>query len=250
MDLTKKWYQSEFIQHERLDIHRSMENEFSFYRAIAEGDIETVKANCNSNAFTDPSGMGKLSENPLQNIKYHFVVTTALMIRFCVSYGMELERAYGLSDFYIMEMDKCTNVKDISKLHDVMCIDLCNKMLILKNSKVLSKQIVLCLDYIYKHIHYRITIKELADYLNLSESYLSRLFKKEMDVSLSDYIIDLKIDKAANMLKFSDYSIAEIAEYFGFASQSHFIKTFEKKMGDTPSKYRKIHFRDNFKDSL
>lgn len=223
-----------------------MENEFSFYRAIAEGDIETVEANCNSNAFTDPSGMGKLSEDPLQNIKYHFVVTTAMIIRFCANYGMELERAYGLSDFYIMEMDKCTDVKSISKLHDVMCKDLCNKMLILKKSKVLSKQIVLCLDYIYKHIHYRITISELADYLNLSESYLSRLFKKEMGVSISDYIIDLKIDKTANMLKFSDYSIAEIAEYFGFASQSHFISTFEKKMGCTPSKYRKTHFRNNF----
>lgn len=246
MDLTTKWYRSEFIQHESMDMHRSIENEFSFYRAIASGDIEYVKANCNSNAFTDPTGMGKLSENALQNIRYHFVVTTALITRFCVNYGMELERAYGLSDFYILEMDKCKNVRQISKLHDEMCVDLCNQMLILKNSQILSKPIVLCLDYIYKHIHYRITIKELSEHLNLSESYLSRLFKKEMGLSLSDYIIGLKVEKAANMLRFSDYSIAEISEYFGFASQSHFINTFEKKMGATPSKYRKAHFRNNF----
>lgn len=246
MDLTKKWYRSEFIQHEDMITHRSIENEFSFYRAIANGDIETVRANCNSNAFTNPEGMGKLSENALQNIKYHFVVTTAMMVRFCVSYGMELERAYGLSDFYILEMDKCTNVKQISELHDVMCLDLCNKMLAIKNAQVLSKPIVLCLDYIYKHIHNRITISELAGELNLSESYLSRLFKKEMGIPISDYINDLKIEKTCNMLQFSEYSVSEIAEYFSFASESYFIKLFQKKMGETPNKYRKSHFRTDF----
>lgn len=246
MDLTKQWYRSEFIQHESLELHREIESEFSFYRSIANGDIEAVKANCNSNAFTNPSGMGKLSEDPLQNIKYHFIVTTALMTRFCVSYGMELERAYRLSDFYILEMDKCKKVEQISKLHDVMCLDLCNKMLILKNSQILSKPIVLCLDYIYGHLHYRITIKELAEHLKLSESYLSRLFKKEMGVSVSDYIIDLKIEKARNLLQFSEYSITEIANYLSFASQSHFIQVFQKKVGMTPHKFRTSNFRNNW----
>mgnify|MGYP003303072813 CR=1 FL=1 len=51
--------------------------------------------------------MGKLSENKLQNIRYHFVVTTAMIARYCVHNGMEQEKAYGLSDFYILKMDKC-----------------------------------------------------------------------------------------------------------------------------------------------
>lgn len=246
MDLEKEWHRSEFIQHESMETHRAMESEFSFYKAVASGDIETVKANCNSNAFTDPSGMGKLSEDTLQNIKYHFVVTTALMTRFCVNYGMELERAYSLSDFYILEMDKCKSVKDISILHDKMCLDLCNKMLVLKSSQILSKPIVLCLDYIYKHIHYRITIKELAEFLGLSEGYLSRLFKKEMGLSLSDYISDLKIEKACNLLQFSEYSILEISNYLSFASQSYFIKVFQEKKGQTPHNYRQTHFRKNW----
>ena len=243
MDLSKEWYRSEFINHETVETHRVIETEFTFYDAIANGNLAYVEENCKSNAFVNPDGMGKLSENPLQNIRYHFVVTTAMIVRYCVHAGMEQEKAYSLSDFYILKMDKCQSVDEINKLHDVMCIDICNQMNIIRNKQILSKPIVLCIDYIYSHIHYRITIKELADYLNISESYLSRLFLKEMGLPLSQYILDLKIEKAKNLLQYSDYNIVDIANYLSFSSQSHFIQVFQKKMGLTPHKYRTQHFR-------
>ncbi len=249
MDLSKEWYRSEFVNHESVETHRVIETEFTFYDAIANGNLAYVEENCNSNAFVNPDGMGKLSENPLQNIRYHFVVTTAMIVRYCVHAGMEQEKAYGLSDFYILKMDKCQSVDEINKLHDVMCLDLCNRMNIIRNKQILSKPIVLCIDYIYSHIHYRITIKELADYLNISESYLSRLFLKEMGLPLSQYILDLKIEKAKNLLQYSDYNIVDIANYLSFSSQSHFIQVFQKKVGLTPHKYRTQHFREKW-DSM
>ena len=143
-------------------------------------------------------------------------------------------------------MDKCRTIDQISRLHDTMCLDFCSRMNELKRRQILSKPIVLCLNYIYSHIHYRITIKELAEYLSLSESYLSKLFLKEMGIPLSHYITDLKIEKAKNLLQYSDYSIVEIANYFSFASQSHFIQVFQKKTGITPYKYRMMYFRTNW----
>ena len=210
MDLTKKWHRSEFVSHEMLEVHRGIECELDFYSAIANGEIELVQENCNEQAFTNPEGMGVLSTDALRNIRYHYVVTVALITRFCVHEGLEQEKAYNLSDFYILEMDKCKTIEQISKLHDVMCLDFCKHMHEIKNGQVLSKQVVLCLDYIYSHTHYRITIREVAEYLRLSESYLSRLFKKEMGISFSQYILNLKIDKAKNLLRFSEYSIGEI----------------------------------------
>ena len=243
MDLSKEWYRSEFINHETIETHRVMETEFTFYDAISSGNIEYVEDNCKKNDFVNPAGMGKLSENFLQNIRYHFVVTTAMITRYCVHAGMEQEKAYGLSDFYILKMDKCQSVDEISKLHDVMCIDFCKQMNIIHNRHVLSKPIVLCIDYIYSHIHYRITIQEVAEYLNISESYLSRLFLKEMGLPLSHYILDLKIEKAKNLLQYSDYNIVDIANYLSFSSQSHFIQVFQKKVGLTPHKFRTQNFR-------
>ncbi len=246
MNLTKEWYKSEFIQHELLEPHRAIEHEFNFYDAIATGNLDYVKENCNSNAFTDPDGMGKLSEDPLQNIRYHFIVTTAMIARYCVHNGMELEKAYGLSDFYILKMDKCKSIPEISKLHDTMCLDYCSKMQIIMKQQIISKPVVLCLDYIYSHIHYRITLDELAEYLNLSPSYLSKLFKKEVGIAISTYILNLKIEKAKNLLQYSEYTISDIANYLAFSSQSHFIQVFQKKIGITPHKYRSQYFRTNW----
>ena len=246
MDLTKDWYRSEFINHELLEEHRTLEKELSFYDAIVNGDIDFVTQNCDEKAFVNPEGMGKLSEDPLQNIRYHFVVTRAMITRYCVHGGMEQEKAYSLSDFYILKMDSCKSIQEISKLHDTMCIDMCKQMNIIRNSQILSKPIVLCIDYIYSHIHYRITIKELADHLHLSESYLSKLFSKEMGVSLSQYILDLKIEKAKNLLQYSEYNIVDIANYLSFSSQSHFIQVFQKKTGLTPHKYRTQNFRQEW----
>jgi len=190
--------------------------------------------------------MGILSTNPLTNIKYHFVITVAMITRHCVDAGMELEQAYRLSDFYILQLDSCTSIQAISKLHDNMALDFTGKMLVLKNRNIISKSITLCSEFIYNHINERITIDDLAGYTNLSPSYLSRLFKKELGISISDYIRQKKIEKAQNLLKYSDFTLIEIANYLAFSSQSHFIQIFKKIVGLTPKKYRDRYYRTSW----
>lgn len=246
MDLSKEWYRSEFISQETIESHRELENELAFYKAVQNGDIEYIEENIRKKDFTNPKGMGKLSEDPLRNLRYHFIVTSSMIARYCTLGGMEQEKAYSMSDFYILKMDKCKTIAEIEKLHDVMCMDACRQMHTIHKSHILSKPIVLCLEYIYSHIHYRITIKELADHLSLSESYLSRLFHKEMGITVSQYITDLKIEKAKNLLQYSEYSIVEIANYLSFSSQSHFVQVFRKCTGITPHKYRSQHFRSSW----
>uniref|UniRef100_UPI0040573DCC helix-turn-helix transcriptional regulator n=1 Tax=Acetatifactor sp. TaxID=1872090 RepID=UPI0040573DCC len=246
MDLSKEWYRSEFVKHESMLSHTSVENEFNNYIAIAEGNLDYVIKNQDDDSFRNPEGKGRLSENELQNLRYHFVVATAMITRYCVMNGMELEKAYNLSDFYILKMDKSYSISEIVDLHNAMCFDFCNKMNILKKSQVLSKPVVLCMDYIYSHIHSRITIKQLAEHTDLSESYLSKLFCKEIGMPVSTYITLQKIEKAKNMLSYSDYALADIANYLAFSSQSHFIQVFQKHVGVTPHKYRDKHFRNQW----
>ena len=117
----------------------------------------------------------------------------------------------------------------------VMC-----KELIKQN--VCSQPVVKCIDYIYDHLHTRITLTQLSEIAGLSPSYLSRLFQKETGQSISSYICEQKINTARNMLLFSSYSSAEIAAILAFPSQSYFSGTFKKKTGMTPSDYR-LHGR-------
>ncbi len=246
MNVNKEWNHSELIQHEESISHRPPEDELRFYSAVKDGDIDYVAENCVNRVFVNPEGMGILSENPLQNLKFHFVVTTAMITRHCMDGGMESEMAYCLSDFYIQKVDRCQKKEEISDLHQTMCLDFTKRMQLLHKNNVYSKHIVLCIDYIYNHIHSRITLKELANYLELSESYLSQLFDKEVGLSISDYIRDKKIEKAKNLLKFSDYDIVDIANYFSFSSQSHFTQAFEKQVGLSPKKYRDKYYRKSW----
>lgn len=241
MGLQEEWYKQETDDSEDNKYHRPASEEYAFYHAVSSGDIDTVRANCQAKRFTDSQGAGLLSKNPITNIKYHFVITTAMITRICVENGLEMEQAYRLSDFYILKLDNIHTIEEVSDLHESMVLDFTGKMRLLQKSST-SKPITTCVDYIYGHIKERITIEDLAEHTELSTSYLSRLFKKELGVSVSDYIREKKIEKAQNMLKYCDYSLIDIANYLSFSSQSHFIQAFKKYVGMTPKKYRDLYY--------
>lgn len=238
MTITKEWCQTEYQEQESENYHRPLDEEYIFYNAVKTGDMETINKNCETNEFTNPSGVGILSKNSITNIKYHFIVTAALVTRYCIEGGLESELAYRLSDFYILKMDSATTIAQIVDLHHIMVKDFTGKMRLLQKQKIISKPVMQCVDYIYNHIRERITLQDLAEHTGLSTSYLSRVFKFNLGISISDYIREKKIEKAIHLLRYSDKPLIEIAIYLSFASQSHFIQAFESYTGLTPKKYR------------
>lgn len=246
MNLQQEWYQFETKDSEENTLHREQNEELAFYYAVSSGDIDTVRQNCEQQRFTDTEGVGVLSRDPVTNLKYHFVITTALITRACVAAGMEMEQAYRLSDFYILKLDSIHNTEDISILHNRMVLDFTGKMRLLQNNNGTSKPVSECIEYIYVHIKERITINDLAEHTGFSASYLSHLFKDEVGISISDYIREKKVEKAQNLLKFCDYSLIEIANYLSFSSQSHFIQVFQNQVGITPKKYRDLYYHSNW----
>lgn len=246
MGLLQDWYVQETKDSEDEKFHRSLNEEQIFFHAVSSGDIDYVRQNCKEKRFSETEGVGLLSHDPVTNLKYHFVITTAFVTRLCVESGMELEQAFRLSDFYILRLDNLHTVSAVIDLHDRMVLDFTGKMRFLSRNSSASKPVTACIDYIYVHIKERITIEGLAEYTELSVSYLSRLFKKETGVSVSDYVREKKIEKAQHLLKYCDYSLVEIANYLSFSSQSHFIQLFKDFTGMTPKKYRDLYSSSNW----
>lgn len=229
--------------------HRHPESEYLFYRAVANGNVEAVRENCENGKFLELDGVGILSKDPVTNLKYHFVVTAAMITRICWQNGMELERTFRLSDFYIQKLDDARTIEDVRRIHDDMVLDFTEKMRrILKKPN--SKHIRACKEYIYAHIKERITVEDLAQALGVSPSYLSRLFKKETGESISAYIRARKIMVAENLLKYTDHSMIEIANQLSFSSESHFIQQFREVVGMTPKKYRDENYLIQWDDGL
>ncbi len=229
--------------HENFFSRYPIEKEAEIYEAVATGNMYGVMEYCNSNKFTDSEGIGELSPNRVTNFRYHFVIGTSMIARYCVMHGLEQDVSYTMSDYYICKMDKINTVEEISRIYKAMCIDYCEAMISLKKRSLVSRSILQVLDYISTNIYTSIHVSDIAKYVDLSESYLSRLFTKEMGISIHEYINIAKVEKARNLLCYSDFSFIDISNYLGFSSQSHFITVFKKYEGMTPKKYRDTHFR-------
>lgn len=80
-------------------------------------------------------------------------------------------------------------------------------------------------------------VKELAEALQLSNSYLTQKLKKETDMSASVYIRNLRLEQAAEMLKNNQGNVSEVAYSVGFNSLSYFSRCFKKHFNSTPSEY-------------
>ena len=234
-----------FLNREYEFRHSPFEKEFEFYDCVKNGDTESVERLMTP---LGSSGAGVLSDDPLRNLKYHFIVTIALITRFCVEGGMEMETAYTLSDLYILKSDKCSSEKDIHALHREAVLEFTRQMNKLAHGNVYSKPVIMTMDYIYDNLHSKISEADIAEYISLSPSYISRLFKKEVGLTICTYIAVKRVETAQNMLKYSDYSPVDIGNYLAFTSHSHFISVFMKYTGMTPNEFRKKYYRDNWGD--
>lgn len=242
MNIKKELAFQEFVRRENNLIRAPYTPEQEFYSVIKSGNMAKVQLLCQESLLSK-KGLGTLSIHSLQNIKYHFAITAALVARYCMEGGMELTTAYSLSDLYIQKADSCTKPEEVAALHPVMCLDYAKRMKFLRKNKVTSRHIAACIDYICDNLHTRITIETLASSVGLNSSYLSRLFKKEVGITVSQYIRDKKLETAQNMLIYSNYTPSQISSVLAFPNQSYFTEIFHKKTGMTPLKFRNLNFR-------
>ncbi|MDD3404378.1 MAG: AraC family transcriptional regulator [Hespellia sp.] len=238
---SKKLYYQQFLRRENSSRHHRYDEELKLYTQIKNGELDQVE---NIIKLFTSNLSGHLSDNPIRNYKFLFVASITLTTRFCIEGGMDEEEAYTSSDLYIQKLDQCANLPDVVELYRDMIYYFTNRMKVVRKKKITSKPIVLCMDYIYYHLHEKITVADIADHLNLSSNYLCVLFKKETGQTISEYVTGQRMEAAKNMLLYSDLSYAEIASTLSFSTQSYFSYVFKKFYGTTPQKFRYKHYRD------
>ena len=95
------------------------------------------------------------------------------------------------------------------------------------------------LDYINKNYIHRITLSSISEHVSLSPSYLCRIFKAEVGISITSYLNNLRIRKAAELIRQKDMPLKEISSLVGIDDQLYFSRLFKKCMGMSPSEYGK-----------
>lgn len=227
--------------------HCSYDKEVAFYESVRTGNYEMAKF---LSVPLCSEGFGILSQDPLKNIKYHLVITIAMIARFCIEGGMPSEDAYTLSDDFILQTDEAETIKQVHSIHSQVIEIFCNAMHEIRIRGIYSLQVVKAIDFVKGHIAEKIGINEIAEYLGISVPYLSRLFKAETGENISEYVVKRKVETSLIMLKYSNKSIAEISADLSFSSQSYFTKVFRKYVGLTPKDYKNGNFFISPKDIL
>lgn len=95
------------------------------------------------------------------------------------------------------------------------------------------------IKYIKEHITEKITLENLAQELNYSISYISRIFNKKMEMNINTYINKTRVEISKNYLLSTDLSITEIANMVGFEDASYYSKVFTKLLSISPARFKR-----------
>lgn len=110
--------------------------------------------------------------------------------------------------------------------------------------KQISEATQQVIELVRKDYTQDLTLKMVADELHLNAVYLGQLFKKEMHSSFSQYLNQVRIKKAQQLLLYSNQNINEIADEIGYNNTNYFSKMFKKLNGITPKEFREQYLMD------
>ena len=99
-------------------------------------------------------------------------------------------------------------------------------------------KIQMAIGYIQEHFAKNLTVNVLAEHYGMSPNYFSSMFKKEMSRSAVNYITELRINQARELLYHSELSVVDISKKVGYEDSQYFFRVFKKYLGMTPLQYR------------
>ena len=211
-------------------------NEYKLFFAIREGDkflasrfLDRLlpQKNINSNDFTN-----------IRDYKNKLIYYNTLLKK-----AAELESisTVYLQSLYDTNLKKIESSNDFNELYDLiygMIIGYCDAINYykLKDYSTLVRKVV---DYINLNLVNDLSVKNLADLFYISPTYLARIFKKEVNYSIVEYINRQRIRRSTLLLKDSNLPVNQISQIVGINDFNYFSRLFKKYMNKTPSQYRK-----------
>ena len=211
--------------------HEYIELKYYFFKNLILGNKNEIQENFMSilnfciNDFLDKETIKFLITNFIFEIvdytnklklKREDIYTKAIDV------NSKILRAYSIASIKDISYEFLINLlKDIEKYKT-------------KNDFILDNSINFLEKYYYKDL----SLTELANVCNMSDSYFSRKFKERFNINFSTYLLNIRLEKAKDLLKEKNLNIENISEMVGFKDTSYFSKSFKQKYGIAPHYYR------------
>jgi len=186
----------------------------------------------------------KVIEYEITEFKRYIVELSGIIVRAVISLGINTDR---FKQFTESKQEQILTVRSIGEIKRYMK-EFVSDILTMIDEHYLSpneKIIIKAKNYIYKNYTGKIYLKEVADYVNLSPYYLSRIFKQQTGINFTEYLNKVRIKKAKEYIRNFDLSLGEISQKVGYEDFSYFSSVFRKYEGCLPSEFRKKHRTNN-----
>jgi len=131
-----------------------------------------------------------------------------------------------------------------SLMKNELCRDLIEQLLVLvsRNCKQTAEKaddkLKAALDYIQNNFYNPIKISDIAKAASYAPNYLSSQFSKKLGISIRDYLQDIRLFYARDLIRYSDFSISEVCYKSGFKTMTYFSKVFKSKFSQSPNSYK------------
>ncbi len=247
-EATAQTVSSIFSNRENQKMHNPYDQEIRLLKCIEEGDIEKLKQ-----TWSEPitGELGTTAADPVRNGKNMAIYNVTASGRAAIRGGLSAEYVFSLTDSYCQQIEGLKNmlllqslVQDAEMNFAQMVVDQRRgKQNELKREHPLIHQ---CKNYVFQHLHSKLSVQEIAKELHVHPNFLSSLFHNHEGIPLYQYILLQKIDLTKNLLVYSDYSYIDIANYLGFTSQSHLGIRFKAITGMTLKQYRDTYKKEEF----
>lgn len=224
-----------FAQREDEEFHIPVDFETAVCAAIEVGDSKQLDLRLQT---PSQGRIGVMSANPLQQLKYSFVIFAALITRAAIRGGLPNEIAFSLSDIYCQRADVQRDIPALEQLTYTMAQDFCTRVAEIRKTAIHSQPVRACVDYISKHLHEDLRLDDLARECGLCSRSLSLKFKAELGMGIPEFIHREKLREAKYLLTRTGYTLTQITAFLNYPTQSYFTQIFKKYEGCTPQQYR------------
>ena len=210
-----------------------LEKEDELLDAMASGDIKAAKGLLNQL-------LGYIffySGFKFDVIRSRVLELIVLLSRAAVKGGADAELIFGLNYEYLKEVDTFTTIEDLAYwLSGIMnrFTDYVFNFVGVKHVDIIYK----ATNYIKNNYMEKITLEDVANYVYLSPSYFSKVFKEDVKCNFNSYLNNIRIDQSKKFLLNENINLADISNMVGYEDQSYYSKVFKKVTGMSPLKFR------------
>lgn len=227
---------SESLDYSSLYTRYAMENRF--LRLVEAGDTENVLMAYRSMALQSVSSnryINAVYQDPVSSLS----IVRALVRKAAENGGASIMEINEITQRAVQRAVACNRDEGQAEITETMILELTNAV---KQKKLrlnrYTPPIQRVIEYLHLNYSQKISLSKLAKLAALSDAYLSRDFKAEVGMTITQYIAHLRCEQAAQLLRDSDTPIQDISSFVGYTDNNYFVKVFKKMYGATPSGYR------------